>query len=409
MIRINFLNKYLFLLFIFLASPQFVQANEWLNFRTPEWSQLTFEYTPEQINFLKQLPRSKEKMTVESMNQINKEASYQVQIAKPSGIDINLIPPYLANAQKDFAWISYLLTGEFTGNLGPVTLWTLQLFIPEASLSSVSEQDFDVMTSSIASLVVKKAAERLIAERNQIRDYPIKETADSWHPTSDGYRGIEYGSAKPWFLKSSDEFVADKPEEGEDYWSEQCDIVQKEQKHLDGKKVEAVYQWAGLTGVNAGSWEAILDDYLKEKHATLASQLLIRSFFQSALFDSTISAFNSKYTYWVMRPSQMNSNINPMITIPNHPSYPSAHSTNSFTAVTVLDELFPEDSKKWHHLAEEAGMSRIWGGIHYPCDHESGKKLGTEVGEAALQRGLPEKSRYRKATQTIRRERFQRR
>ncbi len=37
--------------------------------------------------------------------------------------------------------------------------------------------------------------------------------------------------------------------------------------------------------------------------------------------------------------------------------------------------------------ADEAGRSRIWGGIHIPADDEAGREIGREVGEAAWVRG----------------------
>lgn len=352
----------------------------------PEWSQLTFEYTPEQIAYLKELPKPNAQVSDKHLDMLIKETSYLVGTTQLSPIDQTIMPAYLANAQKDFVWLSYLLTGEATGDLTPVTLWTTQLFIPEAKLGSAKDQDFDVFTSCLAAIVVKKASERLAAERKQIADYPIRKEEGLWHPTSPGYRGLNYGSAKTWFLTASNEFLADNPSSQPDFWMRECDKIKAEQKNLDGQKVQAVFEWAGLTGFDAGSWEAILNRYLEEKKAPLFTRLYARSLFLSALADSNAAAFNSKYTFWVMRPSQMDKEVNPLITVPNHPSYPSAHSTISGTAAVVLTALFPDNKAQWDNLREEAGMSRIWGGIHYPADHAAGLRLGEKVGQAVLQR-----------------------
>jgi len=77
-----------------------------------------------------------------------------------------------------------------------------------------------------------------------------------------------------------------------------------------------------------------------------------------------------------------------LIAVPNHPSYPSVHSTISSTVAVVLTELFPDNQEKWNELAEEAGMSRIWGGIHYPADHKKGMDLGEKIGQAILKRSI---------------------
>lgn len=35
---------------------------------------------------------------------------------------------------------------------------------------------------------------------------------------------------------------------------------------------------------------------------------------------------------------------------------------------------------------DEAGRSRIWGGIHVPGDDEAGREIGRQVGESAWER-----------------------
>jgi hypothetical protein len=39
-------------------------------------------------------------------------------------------------------------------------------------------------------------------------------------------------------------------------------------------------------------------------------------------------------------------------------------------------------------MAEEAGMSRIFGGIHTRSDHEAGARLGRRIGRAAVRAWL---------------------
>ena len=115
-----------------------------------------------------------------------------------------------------------------------------------------------------------------------------------WTPTSPGYRGLNYGSMKTWFLASSDEYVADRPADVEDFWKEQCDEIKEEQAHLTNEKNQAVFEWAGLTSLEAGSWENILNKYLKRNNYPVMEQLYIRARFLSALADSNAAAFNSK-------------------------------------------------------------------------------------------------------------------
>ncbi|MGA8164469.1 MAG: vanadium-dependent haloperoxidase [Waddliaceae bacterium] len=352
----------------------------------PNETPLSFSYDQEQLEEFKSYPLPKTTITNGQLTKLNQEADFLIKTNRLSPIDITTLPAYLANAQKDFAWISYRLTGKFTGDLGPITLWILRLFIPNASLPSVNVNVFDPYSSGIAALVLSRAADRLNKEREQIVNYPIKKGANYWTPTSRGYRGIDYGTAKTWYLNSSKEFVADTPPQDRGFWQKQTQEVQEAMDQRDRPQTASVYWWANLTSPNAGEWHAILQQYFEKWNIPLANRLWGMALLECTLLDSTATAFNSKYTYWVKRPSQMDPHIKPLIAVPNHPSYPSAHSTNGIAVAVVLTKLFPDNQLNWNALAEEAGMSRIWGGIHYPVDHEKGKKLGKEIGLKILEK-----------------------
>jgi membrane-associated phospholipid phosphatase len=62
----------------------------------------------------------------------------------------------------------------------------------------------------------------------------------------------------------------------------------------------------------------------------------------------------------------------------------SGHSTTSGTASTVLAGFFPERASELAALADEAAVSRLYGGIHYRSDNDAGLVLGRRVGQVAL-------------------------
>jgi membrane-associated phospholipid phosphatase len=70
--------------------------------------------------------------------------------------------------------------------------------------------------------------------------------------------------------------------------------------------------------------------------------------------------------------------------LPNHPSYPSGHSCVSAAAATVLKELFPERGAEVDGWVEEAGLSRLYAGIHYRFDITAGADLGRAVAQWAI-------------------------
>jgi membrane-associated phospholipid phosphatase len=75
------------------------------------------------------------------------------------------------------------------------------------------------------------------------------------------------------------------------------------------------------------------------------------------------------------------------IGLPNFPAYPSGHSSFSGAAEVVLSAYFPADAAELHRFAEENGLSRIYGGVHYDFDNTAGLELGRRVASLALSAG----------------------
>jgi len=146
-----------------------------------------------------------------------------------------------------------------------------------------------------------------------------------------------------------------------------------------------------------------------------------------AMADAGIASWEAKYHYDVWRPAdairQADQDGNaetqgdptwiPLLKTPPFPAYTSGHSTFSGAASTVLTHLFgsdvPFESTSDGHLAaeqrpldpaqivtrrfnsfeaaaEEAGLSRIYGWIHFYFDNTAGILLGDRVGAAAVSR-----------------------
>ena len=100
-----------------------------------------------------------------------------------------------------------------------------------------------------------------------------------------------------------------------------------------------------------------------------------------SLFDSFIASQDGKFTYWYIRPSQLDPSITPLFPVPPFPSYPSNHSTFSATRSEVLAYLFPQHADEIRAIGKEAGDSRIWAGIHFPADNVAGAELGKSVAQ----------------------------
>jgi membrane-associated phospholipid phosphatase len=101
-------------------------------------------------------------------------------------------------------------------------------------------------------------------------------------------------------------------------------------------------------------------------------------------FDVANACFDAKFAYYLIRPSQVDPLINLPVGLPNHPSYPSGHSCITGAYATVLKSLFPEESVNLQAMIEEAGLARIYGGLHYRFDLLAGRELGRQVAEFVL-------------------------
>ena len=102
------------------------------------------------------------------------------------------------------------------------------------------------------------------------------------------------------------------------------------------------------------------------------------------LYDSWTASQDGKFTYWYIRPSQLDSGITPLFPPPNFPSYPSNHSTISTSRCEMLAYLFPREAEFVRGVGKEAGDSRIWAGIHFPIDNVAGVNLGKAVAQKVI-------------------------
>lgn len=335
------------------------------------------EEKPEAQEF-KELGAPKEKLTNDELTLTNRVASAYIAQVELSPAEKLQFSAYLANGQREAAELSKAANGEYRGSFAPVTLAIVRLFDPQANIPQLQSRIYDPQTVAIADYVSNELRQRLEEERAQIHPYTVQLGPRKWY-SREGYFGITYGSIRPWYLADCDEHRCPEPNLGNKSMEEQVRKLKGHMANLNDQQRAAIHLWA-----EHGSWEEIADSYMSRKNTPLDKRLQVRSVLLSGLSDSTAAAFDSKYSYWVKRPHQVDPTIHPVIAAPNHPSYPSGHSTIGKTAAVILGSYFPENRSNWEGLAKEAGHSRLWAGIHYPMDHDEGVRLGEKVGNAAL-------------------------
>jgi membrane-associated phospholipid phosphatase len=104
------------------------------------------------------------------------------------------------------------------------------------------------------------------------------------------------------------------------------------------------------------------------------------------LYDVGIACWDGKYAYWAIRPVQLDPEVKPVVTTPNHPSYPAAHACTSIAMANTLGYLVPRDAETFAALGEQAAESRIMAGIHYRSDINAGRQLALAVADKVIAR-----------------------
>lgn len=193
-------------------------------------------------------------------------------------------------------------------------------------------------------------------------------------------RGL-YG-VRPFALTSGDQFrPAPPPAFGSPEFNAALAEIRTFSDGLTSGELAIAQFWhpRGPRYFNSLAAERIVSHHRSEREAARVFALV-----HMAIFDVLNACFDAKFAYWYIRPSQADPLINLPVGLPNHPSYPSGHSCLTGAMATVLASEFPEDSEGLRFMAEEAGLARMYAGLHYRFDCEVGRDLGRKVAEHVM-------------------------
>lgn len=97
--------------------------------------------------------------------------------------------------------------------------------------------------------------------------------------------------------------------------------------------------------------------------------------------EASIACWDAKYTYWGIRPAELDTTYVPELPTPPFPGYPSGHATFCNAMAVTMGYLFPADAAYFLASAREGAQSRFDAGAHFRTDNEVGLDLGRKVGE----------------------------
>jgi PAP2 superfamily len=163
------------------------------------------------------------------------------------------------------------------------------------------------------------------------------------------------------------------------------------------KKFSPPGHWMNITGIGA-----------KKANADFNTTVAAYAKTAIALFDAFISCWDEKYRSNFIRPetvinTMIDQEWRPYIQTPPFPSYTSGHSTISGAAAEVMTEYFGDklsftdtsllefgianrEIKSFREAAQEASISRLYGGIHYRFDLDAGNASGKKIGSTIVEK-----------------------
>jgi membrane-associated phospholipid phosphatase len=244
----------------------------------------------------------------------------------------------------------------------------------------------EALGRSIGSAVVAQAAgDNYLA----LAPSAVPTGAGRWTSSTAAIVRSLYGT-KPFFLTTPDQLRPPAPPAFDSpAYTEALAEVRRISDTRTAEQTQIAVNWNTSSGTfTAGALNFIVDDLLQARRVTELEAARILAVANAATFDAQIACWEAKFTYWFIRPSQADPAITMPIALPNHPSYPSGHSCMTAAMLGVVADAFPDERPRLEGLVQEAGMSRVYGGIHYRFDIDAGRDIGRAAAALALKSTL---------------------
>jgi hypothetical protein len=266
---------------------------------------------------------------------------------------------------------------------------------------------------------------------NKISNFPRYEpdgAPGTWYPTPPGYfPPVEpyFKTVRPFTLDSASQFRPAPPvafsesKESEFY---KLMKLNYEDTNEQGHRVIAAF-WdcnpfalenkghllVGMKKISPGAhWMGITDIACLKAKTDFSKTMLINTTVAIGLMDGFMACWDEKYRSNRIRPETairkyIDPTWKPFLQTPPFPEYLSGHSVISTAAAVILTHYFGDNFaytdtveerfnlkarpfKSFLAAAQESGMSRFYGGIHFMDAIENGQKQGEQVGEWVIRK-----------------------
>lgn len=282
----------------------------------------------------------------------------------------------------------------------------------------------------MANAILKRAATDNYTKSRSKPKFLGSDDPGKWRPTPpDYFDGVEYcwGEMSAFVIDSSSQFSPPpSPQYSEDsgsiFFKANLDVYNMS-KSLTKEQREIARYWddnpfvmehaghmmfANKKITPGGHWIGITEIACKKTGADEIRSAQAYALTSMAIFDAFICCWQEKYKANVIRPvTVINEKIDPdwmpFLQTPPFPEYPSGHSTITRAAATILTHLFGDNFafldtsdleyigmqrtfNSFKQAADEASISRVYGGIHYLHSVNAGAEQGKKIGEYMIRK-----------------------
>ena len=247
----------------------------------------------------------------------------------------------------------------------------------------------------------------------------------TWRPTPprhDSPLMPQWATVRPFLLASPRQFRPPGPPRlGSRAWTDAYNEVKAigraDSATRTAEQTQIARIWADGVGTYTppGHWNLIAARVAQRKGNSLTANARLFAALNLAMADAAIACWDAKFAYRFWRPvtairaadtdgnpdTATDPSWSPLLTTPNFPEYVSGHSTFSGAAEVVLSSFFGPDVAfstsspglpgvtrsytSFRAAAEEAALSRLYGGIHFRFSNQDGYTTGRAVASHVLE------------------------
>jgi len=280
----------------------------------------------------------------------------------------------------------------------------------------------------IAAQVISYAAEDGYRKLSALKRYSPTNQPGKWYPTPPAYMAAidpEWKTIRTFFLPSPEPFKPIPPQpynlSEDSAFYQLLQEVYQVTSNLSEEQILIANFWdcnpftveysghmaIGLKKISPGGhWIGITGIASQKAELTLAETIHVHTMVALGLHDAFVSCWEEKYSSDRIRPvtainKSIDSSWQPILQTPPFPEYTSGHSVISRVSAKILTAFFgdnfdfvdtsevyfglPERSfESFLQAAEEAAISRLYGGIHFKDAIEEGVRQGDKIADYIL-------------------------